>query len=178
LHGRQILFLTGEWERVDPDKFFTVPDERSYPLELFTYATAVEKYRLDRITFLYAATVTGIARELFVILPEKTFAMVSDNARGAKNASFVGRTLQLSFHGLPRTFAALADLPHPSEPVLLYVGASFFRDHTPEAVYSRLRQTGLRTDCVILSAMRDDPRVTEADRARLGAFANLLGGGV
>jgi hypothetical protein len=178
LHGRMVLFLTGEWERVDPDKFFMVPDERSYPLEFFTYATAVEESRLDRTTFLYAATVTGIARNLFVILPEVTFATMSDRARGSHNAHFTGHTLQLSYHGLPRTFATLAHLPHLPEAMLLYVGASFFRDQTPESVYSQLRQSGLITDCIILSTMRDDLRVTEADLSRLNTFAGLIGGGV
>lgn len=173
--GRQILFFAGEWEKIDPERFFDVPLERNYPLALFTYGRALEEQRLDRRSFLYIATVTGIVREMGIVLPETIYRHLAEQARAAKNARFLDGAVSLTYHGLPRTFMTLAHLRAPFEPPLVYVGASFFRDHRPAELLAALTASGVRTDCLILCRMAGDERVTPEERERLTVFARLLG---
>jgi hypothetical protein len=175
VHGRKILFFAGEWEKIDPEGFFEMPLVRRYPLELFSYGRALEESRLDRRNFLFIATVTGIVRDLTVVIPESVYLHFAEQARSAKNARFLADAVSLTYHGLPRTFMTLSNFRAPTEPALIYVGASFFRDHTPEALHKALVDSGVRTDCLILCRMAGDERVTDEERKRLAAFARLLG---
>ncbi|AJE02509.1 hypothetical protein [Geobacter pickeringii] len=173
--GRKILFFAGEWEKIAPERFFDVPLERNYPLAFFNYGKALEEQRLDRRSFLYVATVTGIVREMGVVLPEAIYQHLAEQARSAKNARFLDGAVSLTYHGLPRTFMTLRHLRAPAEPLLVYVGASFFREHTPEELRAALVSAGVRTDSLVLCRMAGDERVTPEERERLAAFARLLG---
>lgn len=175
VRGRRILFFTGEWEKIAPERFFDVPLERNYPLALFNYGTALEEQRLDRQSFLYVATVTGIVREMGIVLPEAIHRHLAEQARSAKNARFLDGAVSLTYHGLPRTFMTLRQLRAPAEPVLVYVGVSFFRVHTPEELRAALTNAGVRTDSLVLCRMAGDERVTPEERERLAAFAQMIG---
>lgn len=175
LHGRKLLCFVGEWEKIKPESFFNVPQERQYPLDLFTYARALEEQRLDRTSFLYIATVTGIARGLEVVIPDRIYRHLAEQARSTKNASFSGEGVKLTYNGLPRTFMMLNHLRTPPEPVLVYVEASFFREHTPEALLNALARVQIRSDCLVLCRMTNDERVSAGERARLAAFAKAVG---
>jgi hypothetical protein len=174
-HGRKVLCFVGEWEKIDPERFFEVPQERRYPLEFFNYGKALEKLRLDRTTFIYVATVTGIVRDLGVVLPEPGYRLLAEQARSAKNARFLADSLSLTYHGLPRTFMTLRQFRASAEPVLVYIGASFFRDHTPQQLSTALVEAGVRTDSLILCRMAGDERVSGEERERLAVLARLLG---
>ena len=175
MRGRKILFFAGEWEKIDPEGFFEMPLERRYPLELFSYGRALEESRLDRRNFLFIATVTGIVRDLTVVIPESVYLHVAEQARSAKNARFLAGAVSLTYHGLPRTFTTLRNFRSPAEPALVYVGASFFREQTPEALHAALIGAGVRTDSMILCRMTNDEMVGNEERERLAAFARLLG---
>jgi len=176
-HGRTILYVASGWERIDPDEFSIEDPRRAYPLKVYRQADQIEENFLDARTFLYVAAMQGIARRVIAVVSPAAFDEAKVLARRAKNARITADAVFVTYHGFPRWFTTLAQLPSPDEPVLLFVGASAFRDHGPDEVLAMLRKKGVRTDAAILCAMPGDGAVTDKERRDLADFARLLARG-
>lgn len=175
--GRQVVFVGDRWARFDPSQYNEAPLYRGYPLKLYNLAEKQTREDLDAENFLYIAELNGITREITAILSPGGFAELAAAARTARNVRFGPHGIFLTHQGFPRTFTTAAKFRAGPEPVLLYVGATAFRELEPTELYRRLLQSGLTTDCIVLCLMEGDPAVSPAERTKLARFAQLLGAG-
>jgi len=127
--------------------------------------------------YLLVAMQTGIARKVVSVVPNDVLQEKMATARSTEGASTSAGRIDAPYFGSPRAITALQFLRAPDEPVLLYINASFFRDHEPEDVLAQLGRIGIRTDLVVLCRSLDDDDVTESQRERLRRFGEMLGGG-
>jgi len=173
--GRVILYVGERWARLDPNEYNIPPLYRPYPLPLYNLPREREREFLNNGNFLFMAALNGIARRVDAVLTPAGFAEIDIQARQARNASFDdGRTL-LTHNGFPRAFSTVATVHFPGEPVLLYVGASYFRVGDAARLVQALNGIGLRADLVILCAEENDASLPSAARMELLRFAELAG---
>ena len=172
--GRTILFIADGWDRLDPSRFSEPEPHLAYPIKTYRIADRIESHFLEARTFLYLASLQGVARRIVAVLSPEDFARERELALRAKNARVDEDTVYLTHQGFPRWFASLAGLPPQDEPVLLYVAASAFRSYRPGQLLGALRAKGIRSDAAVLCTLAGEPGVTERERLDLHEFAGLL----
>lgn len=173
--GRTVVFVSGTWPSFVPSERLPEQMYRAYPLELFNTAQVFEKENLDRLSFLYVAALNGIARSILAVLPEEEFARQRQAALKAKDGRSAAGEVYFPREGYPRRFTTAAAFRAPAEPVLLYVGASYFLKGDAQGLYRQLSAAGLKTDCVVLCAETETPGLGPRETGELARFAGLIG---
>lgn len=172
LHGRIVVSLSSRLYFVEPEvelsSLFAEAGRVVDPAE-------VAERSLGPMNFLWMALERGVARELRHVLPERAFAEKAAFVVGDPLVEAGNDTIRAPYLGSPRLLTTLGGLGVPSEPVLLFVSASFFADRNAADVARRLASSGLRADLVVLCRSLDDPEVTPLARARLEQLAVLVG---
>jgi hypothetical protein len=148
---------------------------RAYPLELYNTAKLLEDENLNGVTFLYVASMNRICRGIVAILPTSEIDRLKGVASKSKDYRVSDKGVFVSRQGYPRWFTTDAGFSDPGEPVLVYVGASYFKHAEPEELHRQLAASGLQTDCVILCNEAGKDTVTPAEVSRLNRFARLMG---
>ena len=148
---------------------------RAYPLQLYNTAELIENSQLNRVTFLYVAMLNKICRRIVAIVPESELGRMMEASRMSKDAKVSEKGVYVSRQGFPRWFTTTANFSAVDEPVLLYVGASYFKNAEPEDFYRRLVSSGLQTDCVVLCNETGKESVTPTEIAKLDRIARLMG---
>lgn len=172
--GRTVVYLADAWDRLDPNRFREALSQPGYPLALYRIADRIERSELDDSTFLYVASLKGVARRIVAVLSPEQFAEARQAALHAKNASVGDELVYLTHQGFPRWFAPLPQLPRQEEPVLLYVAASTFKSSSPLQLIEALRRAEFRSDFVLLCSEQGREGVGEPERRALREFAALL----
>ncbi|MCM0080608.1 hypothetical protein L4X63_03290 [Geomonas sp. Red32] len=172
--GRLVLYVSGRWPSFVPGERLSEELYRDYPLRLYNTARRFEAEALDSTTFLYVAALDGIARGIVAVLPEEELARQREAARTSKDGRVDSRGVYLPREGYPRWFTTASLLAPPSEPVLLYVGASYFVKGDPDTLYRQLSAAGVRSDLVIL-CREEGGTATAREAERLERFARLAG---
>ena len=172
--GRTVLYLADGWDRFDPNQFNEPESHLAYPIKTYRIADRIESRFLEARTFLFLATLQGIARRIVAVVSPENFVQASQAALLSKNARVTDTTVYVTHQGFPRWFTTLGGLPAQSEPVLLYVAASAFRSYRPQEVLEALRRQGVQSDAVILCSLAGDSGVSPAERLDLAEFAGLL----
>lgn len=173
--GRVILYVGDRWARIDPNEYNIPPIYRPYPLPLYNLPREREREFLNDGNFLFMAALNGFVRRVDAVLTPSGFAEIDAQARKARNVSFGDGRIFLTHNGFPRMFATVATVRSPGEPVLLYVGASYFREGDAASLVQALNGIGLRTDLVILCAEETDSSLPPTARMELLRFADLAG---
>ena len=173
--GRAIVFVSDRWESFDPGELIPAQMFRAYPLELYNTAKLLEDEHLSNVTFLYVASMSKIIRKIVAIVPESEVDRMKGVAKKAKDFLASDKELYVSRQGFPRWYMTGANFTGLGEPVLLYVGASYFKKGAPEDLYRQLSASGLQSDCVILCDELGKEGVTPQEIAKLDRFASLLG---
>lgn len=171
--GRIILYVGESWARLDPREYNIPPVYRPYPLPLYNLPREREREFLDNDNFLFMASLNGIARRIDALLAPSGFAGISAQAQLSRNVSMEKGHVFQTHDGFPRNFYTSATFRPPVEPVLLYVGASHFKEEAPERLAKTLISAGLRSDLVILCAEENDPSIPPKARQALLRFADL-----
>jgi hypothetical protein len=172
--GRTVVYVTGRWESFDPDKLISPQMFRAYPLPTFNVAHLLEDTALSDVTFLYIASLNKICRKIVAMLPESEVVRLGGLSRGSKDARVSDKGVFVSRQGFPRFFVDGAHFGGVREPVLLYIGASYFRTEEPETLYRQLNNSGLQVDCLILCKETGRDIVTAKELAKLDSFAKLI----
>lgn len=172
--GRIILYVGERWARLDPSEYNIPPVYRPYPLPLYNLPREREREFLDDGNFLFMVALNGIARRIDAVLAPSGFAGISAQARQARNVSMEKGHVFHTHNGFPRNFYTAATFRPPAEPVLLYVGASHFKEEDPESLARTLTSAGLRSDLVVLCAEENDPSIPPKAREALLRFADLV----
>ena len=173
--GRTILYVADRWESFDPGELIPAQMFRAYPLQLYNTAKLLEDEHLSGVTLLYVASMNKIIRRIVAIMPEDEVARLAVAARKTKDYRVNDKEVFVSRQAFPRWYSTGANFGGVAEPVLLYVGASYFKHAEPEDLYRQLVKAGLQTDCVILCSEAGKDTVSEKERAKLNAFARLIG---
>jgi hypothetical protein len=174
-HGRTLLYVAGRWESFDPGQLLEEQLWRAYPLKLYNTARRLEEEHLDPVTFLYVASMNGLVRRIVALLPEAEVERLRRSGVQAKDFRASARGLYQSRQGFPRWYTTGAGLTPIEEPVLIYLGASYFGSDTPEHLWAQLKGAAIRTDCLLLSREAGNPLVGPAELAALERFARLAG---
>lgn len=172
--GRTVVYLADAWDRLDPNRFREALSQPGYPLALYRIADRIERSDLDDTTFLYVASLKGVARRIVAVLSPEKFVEARQAALHARNASVGPELIYLTHQGFPRWFAPLPQLPRQEEPVLLYVAASTFKSSSPLQLIEALRRAEFRSDAVLLCSEQGRDGVGEPERRALREFAALL----
>jgi hypothetical protein len=144
-------------------------------LQLYNTAKLLEDEHLTGVTLLYVASMNKIIRRIVAIMPEAEVGRLAVAARTAKDYRVSEKEVFVSRQAFPRWYSTGANFGGIAEPVLLYVGASYFKHAGPEELYRQLVKVGLQTDCVILCSEKGKESVTAAEIAKLNVFARLIG---
>lgn len=137
--------------------------------------TAIEQ-SLRSENFLFHAMERGIARSIIHVLPDRDYEDKLHYARNEPGVSVKNSVIYAPHLGSPRILTRLPVKVVPDEPVLLYLNASFLKEHEPKALLRRLISSGIRTDFFVLCRSLDDPEVTDGERGRLAELERMLGG--
>jgi hypothetical protein len=173
--GRTIVYISDRWESFDPGELIPTQMFRAYPLQLYNTAKLVEDNYLTGVTFLYVASLNKICRRIVAILPEHEIVRMKETARSSKDVRVSDKGVFVSRQGYPRWFTTGAGFSGVGEPVLLYIGASYFKNIEPGVLYNQLSSSGLKTDSVILCNEAGKDTVTPLETAKLKRFARLMG---
>jgi hypothetical protein len=173
--GRTLVFAAERWESFNPDELIPPQMFRPYPLELYNPARLLETEYLNGTTFLYVASMNRVVRGILAIVPEAEVNRMRKMAPKVKDSRTSVQGVFLSRQGFPRWFTTGANFAAPREPVLLYVGASYFKEAEPHELYRQLFSSGLRSDCLLLCREEGKEGVGPRETARLLSFARLVG---
>jgi hypothetical protein len=173
--GRMVMYVSGNWESFDPGELIPARMFRAYPLQLYNTARLLEEEHLTNVTFLYVAACNGICRGIFSIVPGQEVERMRGVAIKAKDHRVDGSSVFLTREGYPRWYTTGANLGVLDEPVLLYVGASYFRSAKPEELQRQLLAAGVKTDCIVLCREKGKTGVSPEDAVKLDRFAALIG---
>jgi hypothetical protein len=173
--GRTILYVADRWESFDPGELIPAQMFRAYPLQLYNTAKLLEDEHLSGVTLLYVASMNKIIRRIVAIMPEAEVGRLAVAARTAKDYRVSEKEVFVSRQAFPRWYSTGANFGGIAEPVLLYVGASYFKHADPEELYRQLVTAGLQTDCVILCNEKGKDTVSATEIAKLNVFARLIG---
>ena len=171
--GRIIISLSSRLNFVSPGDGATIP-AMFFPLRVFRLSRAMES-TLGAKNFLLVSLETGIAREIIHIVPPAVFSKKSRYAATEQGVTVDKEKIVVPYFGSPRVITTMPFLKAPTEPVLLYVNASIFKQYEPGQLLRLLNSRGLKTDFLVLSRATDDPAVTDRERDRLRTFEKLLG---
>ena len=172
--GRTIVFVSDRWESFDPGELIPAQMFRAYPLQLYNTAKLFEDDYLNGLTFLYVASLNKIVRKIVAIVPESEVSRMKEAAGRVKNSRVSDKGVYITRQGFPRWFTTGANFSGVGEPVLLYIGASYFKTTEPEDLYRQLADSGLQTDSVILCNETGKDTVTAVEIAKLNRFARLM----
>ncbi len=173
--GRTIVFIADRWESFDPGELIPAQMFRAYPLQLYNTARLMEDDYLNGITFLYIASLNKIIRKIVMIAPDSEVGRMKVSAAKAKDSAVSEKAVFISRQGFPRWYTTAANFTAVKEPVLLYIGASYFKHVQPEELFRMLSASGLQTDCVVLCREKGKDSATENEIIKLGRFAALIG---
>lgn len=173
--GRTIVYVSSTWESFDPGTLIPAQMYRAYPLQLYNLSGLIEENHLTDATFLYVASLNKICRRIVAILPEVEISRIKGLVRSSKDIHVSEKGVFASRQGYPRWFISAASLSDPGEPVLLFVGASYFKTAEPEDLYRQLAAAGLRSDCVVLCNESGKETVSWHEIAKLKKFGLLMG---
>jgi hypothetical protein len=173
--GRTILYIADRWESFDPGELIPAQMFRAYPLQLYNTAKLLEDEHLSGVTLLYVASMNKIIRRIVAIMPESEVGRLAVAARKSKDHRVSDKEVFVSRQAFPRWYSTGANFSGVAEPVLLYVGASYFKYAEPEDLYRQLVKAGLQTDCVILCSEAGKVTVSAKEIAKLNVFARLIG---
>ena len=173
--GRTIVFIADRWESFDPGELIPAQMFRAYPLQLYNTAKLMEDDYLNGITFLYVASLNKIIRKIVMIAPDSEVGRMKVSAAKAKDSAVSEKAVFISRQGFPRWYTTAANFTAVKEPVLLYIGASYFKHVQPEELFRLLSASGLQADSVILCREKGKDSVTEDEIIKLGRFAALIG---
>jgi hypothetical protein len=173
--GHTVVFVADRWESFDPGELIPSQMYRAYPLPLYNTARLLEETKLNGTTFLYVASMNKIIRRIVAVVPEGEVARMKGVASTFKNTRFSHNGVLISRQGVPRWYTTGADFTGVDEPVLLYVGASYFKHAEPEELLHQLSSVGLQIDSVILCNEARKDTVTPDEVAKLDRFARLIG---
>lgn len=169
--GRVVVALSKRLNFIEPEKIMTQRDR--FPLDPRSQGNELER-RLNSENFLFVAMKRGIVRKIIHIVPDSDFRWRRDAASDIGGVAAAENAISTPYRGSPRLITTLGHLPATDEPVLLYINASFFHDHTPDEVLAGLRNARVRTDYVVFCDSLEDPEVTEEERLRLRDFSAAL----
>lgn len=176
VRGRTLLFIADRWRKLDVNELFPpIPMTRKYPLILNNIPETMEQRGVTSSNFLYIAALNGIARRVVAVLPKRGFDEMAEMARGAKNSKISSDTIYLTHQGFPRWFTTEEHLIQESEPVLLYIEASYFREEEPEKLFDKLVKSRITLDSLVLCTGSDDSSVTGRETEKMQRFAKLAG---
>jgi uncharacterized small protein (DUF1192 family) len=173
--GRTVVFVAEKWESFDPGELIPQAMFRAYPLELYNTARLLEEEHLNGTTFLYVASMNGLVRRIVAVVPEAEVERMRQQVPKVKDSQASAKSVFLSRQGFPRWYTTAANYSGAGEPVLLYVGASYFKFADPEELYRQLSSAGVQTDSVILCSETGKEGVTAQEVAKLKGFAKLIG---
>ena len=173
--GRTILYVADRWESFDPGELIPAQMFRAYPLQLYNTAKLLEDEHLSGVTLLYVASMNKIIRRIVAIMPGDEVARLAVTVRKSKDYRVNDKEIFVSRQAFPRRYSTGANFGGVAEPVLLYVGASYFKHAEPEELYRHLLKAGLHTDCVILCSETGKNTVSAREIAKLSVFARLIG---
>lgn len=173
--GRIVLYAGDRWSSLVPPQLELPLENAAYPMAVVNPAAVIEREQLTADTFLYVASRTGVARRVDALLSPEGFREMRAVAADARNAAVEPDRLFMTSNGFPRTFYHSAGLRTAGEPVLLYVGASWFRTGTAEELGRALTRAGMRADVVAICLERNDASLPPAARDALVRFAREAG---
>lgn len=173
--GRVVVYIADRWESFDPGTLIETQMYRGYPLSLYNTARLLEAEHLNGVTFLYVAMMNRLVRKIVAVVPQAEVERMRALVPGVKDSRSTPRGVFLSRQGFSRWYTTGANFSAPPEPVLLYVGASYFRYAEPEDLLRQLASSGLTTDCVMLCREVVKPGVGKVELEKLDRFARLLG---
>jgi hypothetical protein len=173
--GRTILYVADRWESFDPGELIPAQMFRAYPLQLYNTAKLLEDEHLSGVTLLYVASMNKIIRRIVAIMPKDEIGRLAVSARKSKDYRVSDKEVFVSRQAFPRWYSTGANFGGVAEPVLLYVGASYFKHAEPEELYRQLVKADLQTDCVILCNEVGKDTVSAKEVAKLKSFARLIG---
>ena len=173
--GRTILYVADRWESFDPGELIPAQMFRAYPLQLYNTAKLLEDEHLSGVTLLYVASMNKIIRRIVAIMPGDEVTRLAVTVRKSKDHRVSDKEVFVSRQAFPRWYSTGANFGGSAEPVLLYVGASYFKHAEPEDLYRQLTKVGLQTDCVILCSEKGKDSVSAKEIAKLNVFARLIG---
>ncbi len=173
--GRTILYIADRWESFDPGELIPAQMFRAYPLQLYNTAKLLEDEHLSGVTLLYVASMNKIIRRIVAIMPEAEVGRLAVSARTSKDHRVSDKEVFVSRQAFPRWYSTGANFGGVAEPVLLYVGASYFKQAEPEDLYRQLVKAGLQADSVILCNEAGKDSVSAKEVAKLNVFGRLIG---
>lgn len=167
VHGRKLVVLTGRWGQPAKPTYAGkgAGGGPAHPQE--------EASMIDAESALFAAARTGVAREIFAVMPPAAFERRRAEIGGGKETAAGPGWLRQPFHGYPRTFARPDALPRIDEPALLLVEPSFFAPGTPPSLGAWLARRGIAFDLALVAA--DDPSADDPQREAAQVFAESVG---
>ena len=121
----------------------------------------------DYKNFLWVASQTNIARQVYNVIPPADFI-----AKFGASYPSAGKGIDAEVFGCPRIISSR--LPLLSEPVLLNIDASIFAGADAAKLLDTLLKSGLQADLVTVCLAQDNPDVTDLERRKTLAFIGLL----
>lgn len=171
-HGRIVIHIGEYLHFVAKDENSLYKGLERFPVKPFSLLEEYER-RLGDDSFLWTAMQAGIAREIYNILPPKAFGLKLGALSTAEERVKVSEHMIVTdYLGSKRLI--MDYIPSLTEPVLLTIDASFFRDNDAAGLFDALKKAGIRTDMLILSLSEDNPGVTEKERKMLMEFPTML----
>lgn len=169
LRGRRLVVVSGRWGKP------VTPDRAAAPRGPLPEDPAARSTELAaRVSgALFDATMSGVARELVVVMPTAAFDARIDAIRAARGTTLGEGWARQPYDGIPRSFHRPATLPRSDEEVLLLVEPSFFADGAPPDLPAWLAERGVRFDLALIAAR--DPEATPAQQEAAGALASRTG---
>lgn len=148
-------------------------DISGFPVQTADHVGRYEE-RLGDENLLWVAMQSGIAREIYNVLPPPVFQEKLQVVADHDGVEISRDKIVTNLWGSRRTITSV--IPVLKESVLLHIDATYFSDGEPAALMDMLERSGLRTDLLTLGLARDNPYVTDEERDRLREFAVMLGG--
>lgn len=173
IHGATVISVSGSLGFTPVLYDTDVVPRPGYPVQLIDLAETYRS-RIVRANRMWVAMHTGVARNLYHVLPESVLAsrVADGRVRGLPGISADGRHVAANEEGYVHPIGA--DVPHVSEPVVLVVDATYFEHGSPEGLKKALDAAGLTYGLVVLDRATDDPTVDARARAGLDRFDTLF----
>lgn len=168
-HGRRLVVLTGRWSK--PRNLRDNPPSAE---EMRSGKDLLASGLVDVNDALYAATLTGIARRLDVVMPPAAYQQRRGEVSGQGDLELQDGAFRLPYESIERRFSKPDAFRAPAEPVLVLVEPSWFQEGAPESVAYWLASRGVSFDLALIAL--SDPTATEAERDRARKLGEATGG--
>ncbi|MDD2851349.1 MAG: hypothetical protein PHY09_05520 [Desulfuromonadaceae bacterium] len=173
--GRTIVYVADRWESFDPGELIPIQFFRAYPLQLYNTARLLENEYLNGTTLLYVASMNNIIRKIVAVMPENEVGRLAVAARSSKDYRVSSKEVFVSRQGFPRWYTTGVNYTYAGEPVLLFIGASYFKSADPKDLYRQISASGMQMDSIILCNEMGKNSVSSGEIAKLAKFAQLIG---